>query len=58
MRFFNVAYLGLIVLLYILNRHGHTLYSPNNYSPASWKTIVPNMASRVGLSATELLQVL
>ncbi len=36
----------------------HSLYSPDNYSAASWKTIVPNMASRAGLSATESLQVL
>ncbi len=36
----------------------HTPYSPDNYSVASWKTIVPNMASRAGLSAAETLQVL
>ena len=35
----------------------HNLYSPDNYSVASWKTIVPNMAARAGLSATETAQV-
>ena len=31
----------------------HNLYSPDNFSSASWKAIVPNMASRAGLSSTE-----
>jgi len=35
----------------------HSLYSPDNFSAANWKTIVPNMASRAGLSATETAQV-
>ena len=35
----------------------HTLYSPDNLSVANWKTIVPNMASKAGLSATETAQV-
>lgn len=35
----------------------HTLYSPDNLSVANWKTIVPNMASRAGLSATETAQI-
>ena len=35
----------------------HGLYSPDNYSAANWKTIVPNMAARAGLSATETAQV-
>jgi cytochrome c5 len=35
----------------------HAFYSPDNLSVANWKTIVPNMASRAGLSATETAQV-
>ncbi|MCX6221313.1 MAG: hypothetical protein NTZ69_10015 [Bacteroidia bacterium] len=35
----------------------HGLYSPDNYSAANWKSIVPMMASRAGLSATETAQV-
>ena len=35
----------------------HTLYSPDNLSVANWKAIVPNMASKAGLSATETAQV-
>ncbi len=35
----------------------HNLYSPDSYSASSWKTIVPGMASRAGLSAIETTQV-
>ncbi len=35
----------------------HNLYSPDAYSAASWKTIIPNMAPRANLSSTETLQV-
>ena len=35
----------------------HNLYNPDSYSAANWKTIVPSMASRAGLSATETAQV-
>ncbi len=35
----------------------HTLYAPDNLSVANWKMIVPNMASRAGLSAVETAQV-
>ena len=35
----------------------HGLYSPDSYSASSWKTIVPGMASKAGLSATETTQV-
>ena len=35
----------------------HTLYSPDNLSVANWNAIIPNMASRAGLSASETAQV-
>jgi len=35
----------------------HNYYSPDTYSASSWKTIIPNMASRAGLSATQTTQV-
>ena len=35
----------------------HSLYSPDSFSPASWKSIVPGMASRAGLSTTQASQV-
>ncbi len=35
----------------------HNLYSPDNFSVANWRAIVPNMASRAGLSSTETTQV-
>ncbi len=35
----------------------HNLYSPDSYSASSWKTIVPGMASRAGLTAIETTQV-
>lgn len=35
----------------------HNLYNPDSYSAANWKSIVPIMASRAGLSATETAQV-
>lgn len=35
----------------------HSLYSPDSYSASNWKTIIPNMAGRAGLSATQATQV-
>ena len=35
----------------------HQLYSPDSYSAASWKSIVPNMATRTNLSAAQISQV-
>ncbi len=35
----------------------HSLYSPDNYSASDWKAIIPNMAGRAGLSATQATQV-
>jgi len=31
----------------------HSLYSPDNYSPASWKNILPNMIGRTNLSQAD-----
>ncbi|MCE1200172.1 MAG: hypothetical protein LWW85_14485 [Marinilabiliales bacterium] len=31
----------------------HSYYAPDSYSAASWRNILPNMASRAGLSAAE-----
>ena len=31
----------------------HGLYSPDSYSASNWQIIVPNMASRAGLSSTD-----
>jgi hypothetical protein len=35
----------------------HNYYSPDSYAAANWKSIVPIMASRAALSATETSQV-
>lgn len=35
----------------------HGLYSPDSYSAASWKSIVPGMASGAGLSTIQALLV-
>ena len=35
----------------------HNLYSPDSYAASNWKTIVPGMASRAGLSTTQATQV-
>ena len=35
----------------------HNLYSPDSYSASDWKAIIPNMAGRAGLSATQATQV-
>jgi hypothetical protein len=35
----------------------HSLYSPDSFSATSWKSIVPGMASRAGLSATQASEV-
>jgi mono/diheme cytochrome c family protein len=36
----------------------HSLYSPDSFSAASWKSIVPGMASRAGLSSAQASQVI
>jgi hypothetical protein len=36
----------------------HSLYSPDAFVASAWQSIVPNMASRAGLSATEQTLVL
>ena len=35
----------------------HNLYNPDNFSATNWKSIVPNMASRAGLSTAQASQV-
>jgi hypothetical protein len=35
----------------------HNLYNPGSYSASNWKTIVPGMASRAGLSTTKASRV-
>jgi hypothetical protein len=35
----------------------HGLYSPDNYAPAQWKTVLDNMAPRTSMSASEVLLV-
>jgi len=35
----------------------HSLYSPDSYTATNWKSIIPNMASKAGLSATQTAQV-
>ncbi len=35
----------------------HNLYSPDSYAPSNWKTIIPAMAPRAGLSSTQASQV-
>ncbi len=32
----------------------HNLPVPENYTPAQWRTILPNMTNRAGLSASEI----
>ena len=31
----------------------HQLYSPDNYSPSQWRSILTNMSQRAGLSSTQ-----
>jgi hypothetical protein len=35
----------------------HSLYNPDNFPASSWKSIVPGMASRAGLSSVQTSQV-
>ena len=35
----------------------HTLYSPDAFSVANWKTIVPNMAAKAGINSTQVAQI-
>lgn len=35
----------------------HSLYSPDSYSASNWKSIIPNMAGRAGLSTIQATQV-
>jgi hypothetical protein len=35
----------------------HSYYSPDSYSASNWKTIIPNMASRAGLSSAQTILV-
>jgi len=35
----------------------HSIYSPDSYSAANWKSIVPGMASRAGLTTVQASQV-
>lgn len=35
----------------------HFLYSPDSFTPTNWKTIVPGMAAKSGLSAAQTLLV-
>jgi mono/diheme cytochrome c family protein len=35
----------------------HNLYSPDSYAASNWKTIVPGMASRAGLSSAQSSQI-
>lgn len=35
----------------------HNLYNPDSYTASNWKTIVPGMASRAGLSSAQASQV-
>ena len=32
----------------------HNLYSPDNYTPAQWKTVLGSMTPRTSLSSTEI----
>jgi mono/diheme cytochrome c family protein len=35
----------------------HGLYSPDNYAPAQWETVLNNMAPRTSLTSSEVLLV-
>ncbi len=35
----------------------HSLYSPDDYTPAQWRTILPNMAPRTGMTSAQILLV-
>jgi len=40
--------------LYIENCNAcHQLYSPDNYNPSQWRSILGNMSSRAGLSSAQ-----
>jgi mono/diheme cytochrome c family protein len=44
--------------LYINNCNAcHGLYSPDDYNPAQWKSIISNMGPRTGMSSAEILLV-
>ena len=36
----------------------HSLYSPDSFSASNWKSIIPGMASRTGLTSVQASQVL
>ena len=45
--------------LYISNCNScHALVSPDNYTPAHWKSVVSSMAPRTGMSTSEILLVI
>jgi len=33
------------------------LYSPDDYTPIQWRSILPNMAPRTGMTSSEILLV-
>ena len=35
----------------------HSLYSPDDYTPIQWRSILPNMAPRTGMTSSEILLV-
>jgi|SRR5664279_5061 len=35
----------------------HSLYSPDDYTPAQWRVILPNMAPRTGMTSAQILLV-
>ena len=35
----------------------HSLYSPDDYNPAQWKSIISNMGPRTGMSSADILLV-
>jgi hypothetical protein len=35
----------------------HSLYSPDDYTPIQWRSILPNMAPRTGMTSSEVLLV-
>ena len=35
----------------------HSLYSPDDYTPAQWRTILPNMTPRTGMTSAEIILV-
>jgi hypothetical protein len=44
--------------LYLNNCNScHSLYSPDDYTSLQWKSIINNMGSRTGMSASEILLV-